>query len=70
MTTVVTSNNVESGSGSQVDWWGWVIVALVLSGVYLLGYKMAKGYWYERGYYDGQDAADRYIRNRTRQQQR
>ena len=53
-----------------MDWWGWVIVALVLSGVYLLGYKMAKGYWYERGYYDGQDAADRYIRNRTRQQQR
>lgn len=47
--------------------WG---IGLLLFGwsaaMYLTGYYMAKHYWHERGYMDGQEAADRYVRDRVR----
>lgn len=45
---------------------GFAVWSVVM---YLLGYLMAKHYWHERGYMDGQEAVDRFMRDRARVQQ-
>lgn len=49
----------------------WAVVAAIAGWsvlMYLVGYIMAKHYWHERGFLDGQEATDRYLRDRQRVQ--
>ena len=47
----------------------WIIVVAFLCLIsFVVGYYVAKPYWYERGHFDGLDAADRYAKSRSRAQ--